>query len=89
MLSLMSRLTYPVGRTPHGVRGLKYNHNFLILHAERRTPHGVRGLKSGMFEKMEKSGKGRTPHGVRGLKYDLTDQLHGKWMVAPLTGCVD
>ncbi len=33
-------------RTPHGVRGLKYNFPpFRLLPLLRRTPHGVRGLK--------------------------------------------
>ena len=34
------------GRTPHGVRGLKYVMWCEAISALRRTPHGVRGLKS-------------------------------------------
>ena len=33
------------GRTPHGVRGLKFQHNDLSRVLRSRTPHGVRGLK--------------------------------------------
>ena len=33
------------GRTPHGVRGLKYTEKDVIVLADGRTPHGVRGLK--------------------------------------------
>ena len=32
-------------RTPHGVRGLKYNVLRLCAVYASRTPHGVRGLK--------------------------------------------
>ena len=35
------------GRTPHGVRGLKYWARDAVLRHFRRTPHGVRGLKFG------------------------------------------
>ena len=34
------------GRTPHGVRGLKFAQKQEILAGSSRTPHGVRGLKS-------------------------------------------
>ena len=34
------------GRTPHGVRGLKFLANAIESNCSRRTPHGVRGLKS-------------------------------------------
>ena len=33
------------GRTPHGVRGLKYDTSGRLKHPAGRTPHGVRGLK--------------------------------------------
>ena len=33
------------GRTPHGVRGLKFDYVRDDTYAVRRTPHGVRGLK--------------------------------------------
>ena len=32
-------------RTPHGVRGLKFNPHPRHNQVFRRTPHGVRGLK--------------------------------------------
>ncbi len=35
-----------LGRTPHGVRGLKFFQDFTVEKIDgRRTPHGVRGLK--------------------------------------------
>ena len=34
------------GRTPHGVRGLKYEGEVVPVFRDGRTPHGVRGLKS-------------------------------------------
>ena len=36
-------------RTPHGVRGLKYQHVEDLDERRRRTPHGVRGLKYYLF----------------------------------------
>ena len=33
-------------RTPHGVRGLKFDRLYLTVTDSGRTPHGVRGLKS-------------------------------------------
>ena len=35
----------PPGRTPHGVRGLKFHRMRGTMGRSRRTPHGVRGLK--------------------------------------------
>ena len=56
-------------RTPHGVRGLKFN-DYLDreLEDERRTPHGVRGLKLPNGWLFTSRIQRRTPHGVRGLK---------------------
>ncbi len=55
-------------RTPHGVRGLKYQkHGCVTIKRVSRTPHGVRGLKYNTGTPWHKS-DGRTPHGVRGLK---------------------
>ena len=35
-----------IGRTPHGVRGLKYRKIvYSVQRRNSRTPHGVRGLK--------------------------------------------
>ena len=58
-----------LGRTPHGVRGLKFAALAKANETESRTPHGVRGLKC-IFHELMTHGLGRTPHGVRGLKYD-------------------
>ena len=58
----------PPGRTPHGVRGLKYAGYDDAPDVQCRTPHGVRGLK---FQRLGDVGgevARRTPHGVRGLK---------------------
>ena len=58
------------GRTPHGVRGLKFFHHpgGCGSYHVRRTPHGVRGLKWDYLAAVEEDNEGRTPHGVRGLK---------------------
>ena len=57
------------GRTPQGVRGLKYRLLLIISAAlSGRTPQGVRGLKS-VHGLAALAYKGRTPQGVRGLKY--------------------
>ena len=57
------------GRTPQGVRGLKYAvfayHPTLLC----RTPQGVRGLKYKKVDVQKRRDLGRTPQGVRGLKY--------------------
>src|SRR5690606_38162555 len=61
------------GRTPYGVRVLKFRRNRSVpaLHL-RRTPYGVRGLKyDSDFIGIKHSG--RTPYGVRGLKYISTE----------------
>ena len=55
------------GRTPHGVRGLKYHSHRVTGGDGGRTPHGVRGLKS-MRCGNANTPHSRTPHGVRGLK---------------------
>ena len=78
-----------MGRTPHGVRGLKYNVlRLCAINAVSRTPHGVRGLKCGHHHTNHKRQR-RTPHGVRGLKYHRRIHRQLGAGVAPLTGCVD
>ena len=57
------------GRTPHGVRGLKYPRKPRAHRKTCRTPHGVRGLKYVIIVHVDESMDSRTPHGVRGLKY--------------------
>ena len=58
-----------MSRTPHGVRGLKYEIKHTILESiRRRTPHGVRGLKFLFRGTQDPYQQSRTPHGVRGLK---------------------
>ena len=57
------------GRTPHGVRGLKFQVEVAdVERGARRTPHGVRGLKYPRKPRAHRK-TCRTPHGVRGLKY--------------------
>ena len=55
------------GRTPQGVRGLKYRRAGRARRAARRTPQGVRGLKL-LEDRNGRAMAGRTPQGVRGLK---------------------
>ena len=77
------------GRTPHGVRGLKFSGVEPPDPPDpRRTPHGVRGLKLEDVKDTLDAG-GRTPHGVRGLKLRRTNEVRGREGVAPHTGCVD
>ena len=77
-----------IGRTPHGVRGLKSSGSRLTPTRGSRTPHGVRGLKSHVMVGVGRV-PGRTPHGVRGLKFDRVPAELVHTVVAPLTGCVD
>ena len=76
-------------RTPHGVRGLKYNAQLGHDLAHGRTPHGVRGLKYSAAGKLLVTLCRRTPHGVRGLKYVRQQFRRDAGPVAPRTGCVD
>ena len=46
MVALSPEKKIPNGRTPHGVRGLKYWMEYVVANGLGRTPHGVRGLKS-------------------------------------------
>ena len=62
-------LTKVYGRTPHGVRGLKYKSEGENADILCRTPHGVRELKLVSALVVFNIEPGRTPHGVRGLKY--------------------
>ena len=56
------------GRTPHGVRGLKWFTSCMLIDLTAgRTPHGVRGLKFLYYAILWDECR-RTPHGVRGLK---------------------
>ena len=76
------------GRTPHGVRGLKFGFHYNVYNLQaRRTPHGVRGLKLCKAQTKKVIGR-RTPHGVRGLKCISLLNLQNLF-VAPLMGCVD
>ena len=61
-----------IGRTPHGVRGLKYDVLRLCAINTGRTPHGVRGLKFKYVWYLS-SLSSRTPHGVRGLKSSISE----------------
>ena len=75
-------------RTPHGVRGLKYDSGIDEQHLESRTPHGVRGLKS---ERLVTAGNRRESHPAWGAWIEM--QGSGAEVrfgfVAPRMGCVD
>ena len=77
----------PLGRAPHGARGLKQRLRGLAPHVLRRAPHGARGLKrlgapvAAAFER-------RAPHGARGLK-PVPMKLLLSLSVAPRTGRAD
>ena len=59
------------GRTPQGVRGLKFEHSpRVVVQTAGRTPQGVRGLKY-LLRRVGAIISCRTPQGVRGLKYTL------------------
>ena len=63
------------GRSPHGERGLKCDHDHLGRRDLRRSPHGERGLKY----RLVTCGRlvvGRSPHGERGLKSADTAYIH-------------
>ena len=78
----------PSSRTPHGVRGLKYN--VLRLSAIDSMSHPSRGAWIEiLIPTYARSSAGRTPHGVRGLKYSCHRSCRLSPRVAPLTGCVD
>ena len=57
-----------VGRTPHGVRGLKYRAGRQTVGG--RWSHPTRGawIEISSIHSFGHRGPGRTPHGVRGLK---------------------
>ena len=56
------------GRTPQGVRGLKFfPQGNPTLDKDGRTPQGVRGLKCRLYS-FRNNARRRTPQGVRGLK---------------------
>ena len=64
------------GRTPHGVRGLKFCSRYSALLKNSRTPHGVRGLKYQLVSNHRCCFGSRTPHGVRGLKLMFFDSQY-------------
>ena len=75
----------PPGRTPQGVRGLKFGFPCHHPDQHRRTPQGVRGLKS-VFVPSYGRPRGRTPQGVRGLKSVIQYQLHSRTASHPARG---
>ena len=57
-----------VGRTPRGVRGLKFYDGMEVITSSGRTPRGVRGLKS------DRGGRGAGPersHPSRGAWIEI------------------
>ena len=66
-----------IGRTPHGVRGLKFEWRGTQVVPLCRTPHGVRGLK---YPRDELPGHANRSHPSRGawiemLDGELTDEM--------------
>ena len=63
------------GRTPHGVRGLKYSRYLQHLCAD--TSHPARGAWIEIVTQKHpySSQQSRTPHGVRGLKSVVSGSL--------------
>ena len=55
------------GRSPHGERGLKCQHDWGLMCRRGRSPHGERGLKCAESSVISQF-QGRSPHGERGLK---------------------
>ena len=82
-------LLVPMRRTPHGVRGLKFDLvEWINRWPKSRTPHGVRGLK---YRIMSGVLKRHLSHPARGAWIEIL--LHPartlSHIVAPRTGCVD
>ena len=75
-------------RTPHGVRGLKWQGEVRHQDRRRRTPHGVRGLK---LLYVALCAAKMVSHPSRGAWIEIVDGKMALYnaMVAPLTGCVD
>ena len=78
-----------MGRTPHGVRGLKYSCHY--NHLVKIMSHPTRGAWIEILTVAESplTSTSRTPHGVRGLKFISELYRAMAAVVAPHTGCVD
>ena len=77
------------GRTPHGVRGLKYYGSPGGYCRSQSHPSRGAWIEMDMSVMPENAQLGRTPHGVRGLKLVEHRPESTEFGVAPLTGCVD
>ena len=62
----MRESTY--GRTPHGVRGLKYPGLYSVVIVAESHPSRGAWIEIAEFTNVYQEPRGRTPHGVRGLK---------------------
>ena len=67
-----------MGRTPHGVRGLKYSCHY--NHLVKIMSHPTRGAWIEILTVAESplTSTSRTPHGVRGLKYPVYRGAQGR-----------
>ena len=86
MISLTTFCAVSDGRTPRGVRGLKFIYTiytYLLIYS--RTPRGVRGLKFINWD-IYRGGGGRTPRGVRGLKSLLENGVFRGYVSHPSRG---
>ena len=78
-----------VCRTPHGVRGLKFQGAYSLLDLSiGRTPHGVRGLKYFVivFQRIRQQSHPSRGAWIEIAVYTVSASISA---VAPLTGCVD
>ena len=78
----------PVGRSPHGERGLKYAERKSRIHMNGRSPHGERGLKF-TLSPLYLVCDSRSPHGERGLKCPNRNEGYRHYRVALLMESVD
>ena len=78
-----------VGRTPHGVRGLKYGPAAYRRDSGQSHPSRGAWIENAPVTWTVDGAPGRTPHGVRGLKYmgirqqtfnDLSHPSRGAWI---------
>ncbi len=71
--------------TPHGVGGLKFTNEYIIINLTCLTPHGVGGLKC-IDQNVNGQGLSLTPQGVGGLKSDFAEAVKIKNMSHPTRG---
>ena len=78
-----------MGRTPHGVRGLKSLTSGMLIMPFASHPARGAWIEIWSTTTSDPIEDSRTPHGVRGLKSLGLMANSGIKAVAPRTGCVD